>query len=457
VNAVTQLRFDSPGSIDPALLFAAINALPQSLAVVDSGNVLYVNLAWAQMFEYADPSQVRGRRLDDVVPGHSFHTPLVSRNDASRNDVARNDTGRNDTSGIDRETVCASREFMLHRRDGTQEQVQVFCSGFRVRGKEFQVLSAGAARPPKAETEMRETQSLEAVGRLTGGVAHDFNNLLTGIMLYCDLLIAELEEDSRSHHYAQEIRRAGQHGAKVVQQLLAVARPQALESRVFALNEVVTGIEELLTRLIGENIVLTTLLAGDLGVVRMDPAHVQQILLNFVLNARDAMPEGGHITIATQNCANSLTDMEQGSRGGERDDETQRLLPCVELAVIDTGCGMDGATLGRAFEPFFTTKKPGRGNGLGLATACRLAKLEGGTIVAESQPGKGTRVSLLLPRVVMESDVDPASSDAEGLIANESHANVPTQNVPVLKAQFESRKVIHYDNRRAQHSCPRSD
>lgn len=111
----------------------------------------------------------------------------------------------------------------------------------------------------------------------------------------------------------------------------------------------------------------------------MDPAHVQQILLNLVPNARDAMPEGGQITIAAQNCANSLTDMEQGSCGGEREDDTQRLLPCVELAVIDTGCGMDGATLDRAFEPFFTTKKPGRGNGLGLATACRLAKLEGGT------------------------------------------------------------------------------
>ena len=260
------------------------------------------------MFEYADPSQIQGRRLDEFVPGHLFCTPLVSRNDPSRNDVARNDPGRNDIGRIDRGTVCASGEFMIHRRDGTQGQVQVVCSGFRMRGKEFQVLSAGAARPPKAEIEMREAR-LQAVGRLAGGVAHDFNNLLTGIMLYSDLLIAELEADSRSHHYAQEIRRAGEHGAKVVQQLLAVARPRAVESRVFGLNEVVTGIEELLTRLIGENIVLTMLLADVLGVVRMDPAHLQQILLNLVLNARDAMPEGGHITIATQNCANSLTNM----------------------------------------------------------------------------------------------------------------------------------------------------
>src|SRR5712692_2733049 len=127
-------------------------------------------------------------------------------------------------------------------------------------------------------------------------------------MLYCDLLITELQKDSRSHHHARQIRTAGEHGARLVEQLLAVARPQALEPRFFALNEVVTGVEELLTRLIGENIVLTTSLSDDLGAVRMDPAQVQQILLNLVLNARDAMPEGGHITLASRNCSNYLQD-----------------------------------------------------------------------------------------------------------------------------------------------------
>jgi two-component system cell cycle sensor histidine kinase/response regulator CckA len=154
----------------------------------------------------------------------------------------------------------------------------------------------------RADTELREAQKLETIGRLTGGVAHDFNNLLTGIMLYCDLLIADSEEDSRVCRRVREMRAAGEQGAKLVQQLLAVARPQALESRVFALNTVVTGIQDLLTRLIGENILLTTVLADDLGAVRMDPAHVQQILLNLVLNARDAMPEGCHITLTTRNC-----------------------------------------------------------------------------------------------------------------------------------------------------------
>jgi signal transduction histidine kinase len=175
-----------------------------------------------------------------------------------------------------------------------------------------------------------------------------------------------------------------------VHQLLTVARPPADESHVFVLNDVVSGIEDLLVRLIGENIVLSTALAADLGQVKMDPAQIQQILLNLVLNARDAMPDGGRITVSTRNG----TDPVPIGRESE-----SRVLHWVELTVADTGDGMDAETLDRAFEPFFTTKNPGRGNGLGLATARRLVRQEGGTIRAESEPGKGTRVSMRLPRI----------------------------------------------------------
>jgi two-component system, cell cycle sensor histidine kinase and response regulator CckA len=310
-----------------------------------------------------------------------------------------------------------------------------------LRGREFQVLSAVEARAQdraganaQSGTEAdTEAPTLEAVGRLTGGVAHDFNNLLTGILLYCDLLIAELKPGSRSYQHAREIRGAAEQGAEVIRQLLAVARPQAAEPRVTGFNEVVAGMRDLLTRLIGENFVLRLALAEDLSMVRIDPAQVQQILLNVVLNARDAMPEGGEIIIATRNCDNVPPVLE--------DTQAQQY---VELAVSDTGCGMDAATLERAFEPFFTTKSqttknqttknqttknqtttnptttnpaaksPGSkdakpGTGLGLATAYRLAKLAGGTMAAESRPGKGTRVSLLLPRV----DFEPASDEGE--------------------------------------------
>ena len=256
------------------------------------------------------------------------------------------------------------------------------------------LLTRDVSRQKEVEGQLREAQTFEAVGRLVGGVAHDFNNLLTGIMLYCDLLIGELEKDGRPYRHVQEMRLAGEHGAALVQQLLAMARPHSKEPRVFALNDVVTAIEDLLIRLLGENIVLNTSLAADLGAVRMDPSEVRQILLNLVLNARDAMPDGGQITLTTRNC----TDLGPDSR-----------LPAVtwvELSVADTGDGMDAGTLERAFEPFFTTKKPGRGNGLGLATARRLTRQEGGTIVAVSEPGKGTRVSVRLPRVQPDAPSD---------------------------------------------------
>ncbi len=264
-------------------------------------------------------------------------------------------------------------------------------TGFQLRGREFQVIHThDVSRQTQAERPLGESQGMEAIGRLVGGVAHDFNNLLTGIMLYCDLLLGELEEDSPPRRHVQEMRMAGEHGAALVHQLLAVARPAVDESQVFVLNDVVTGIEDLLVRLIGENIVLSTALAADLGQVKMDPAQVQKILLNLVLNARDAMPDGGRITVSTRN----RSDPVPIGRGSE-----SQILYWVELTVADTGDGMDAQTLDRAFELFFTTKNPSRGNGLGLATARRLVRQEGGTILAESEPGKGTRVSMRLPRI----------------------------------------------------------
>lgn len=230
--------------------------------------------------------------------------------------------------------------------------------------------------------------NMEAIGRLVSGVAHDFNNLLTGVVLCSDLLLAGLEKQSPLRRYAQEIRIASAHGAELIQQLLAVARQGAVATSLLSFNQAIAGLCTLLERLIGEDIELVTHLADNLGMVTMDPAHAQQIILNLLLNARDAMPDGGRVTLTTRNCTHSA-----------RDSKTKKSSAAchIEFEVNDTGCGMDAATRARAFQPFFTTKKAGAGNGLGLATVSSIVQQCGGTVVVESEPDKGARVVVRLP------------------------------------------------------------
>jgi PAS domain S-box-containing protein len=251
----------------------------------------------------------------------------------------------------------------------------------------------------RVEQRLREAQKMEIVGRLVGGVAHDFNNLLTGIMLYCDLLIAGLERGSRVLHHAEEIRMAGEQGGALIQQLLALSRQQVVEPRNLCLNEVIVGTRNLLSRLLGEKFELVTSLEHDLGSVRLDPAQAQQILFNLVLNARDATAQGGSIVVETSNSKFCRVDSPS----------SQGLTSAVMLAVKDSGCGMTPETRSHLFEPFFTTKPNGRGTGLGLATVYNIVKNNGGTIQVESEPGRGTQVIVLLPRV---SDVPAPTVEA---------------------------------------------
>jgi len=198
----------------------------------------------------------------------------------------------------------------------------------------------------RAEQRLREAQKMEVIGRLVGGVAHDFNNLLTGIMLYCDLLIAGLEPSSRLMHHTEEIRMAGQQGGALIQQLLAMSRRQVVEPRILCLNEVILSTKNLLSRLIGEKFELTTRLHRKLDKVKIDPAELQQILFNLVLNARDAMPQGGTIYVRTG----------LGKLGPQDLPSLEGSIPATFLEVKDNGCGMSADTRSRLFEPFFTTK-----------------------------------------------------------------------------------------------------
>jgi len=249
-----------------------------------------------------------------------------------------------------------------------------------------------------AEESLLQTQRWEAVGRLTGGVVHDFNNLLTGVMLYCDLLLSSLDARDCRRRYADEIRSAIVQATGLVRQLLVFARPHATPARLLSLNDIAGAMRDLLTRLIGENIALDLHLDPELGLVNIDQAQAQQILLNLVLNARDALPNGGRITLETSNCR--FQPVAGTAPSGPP------AFPCVLLVVGDNGHGMTVETRQRLFEPFFTTKNAGQGTGLGLTTVRSIVTTNRGLIHFESEPGRGTRAMILLPRASQTADSD---------------------------------------------------
>ncbi len=270
----------------------------------------------------------------------------------------------------------------------TAATLEVFAPPPRTYARNVQVKSA----TPKDD---ESNANLEAVGRIAGGVAHDFNNLLTGVLLYCDLMTDEITHSGRRvpdrnrlRHAADEIRYACQRGSALIQQLMVVARPAAFEPASASWNDATLGMSNLLRRLLGNNIELVTDLAMDLQSVDLSLTRAQQVILNLVLNSRDAMPKGGKIVLQTRNRPASEEDS----------------LPFVELSVTDTGCGMDQQTLAHAFEMFFTTKPPDPGNGLGLATVRGIVTQAGGEILVESRPGCGTRIQVHLPGGQLSED-----------------------------------------------------
>jgi two-component system cell cycle sensor histidine kinase/response regulator CckA len=241
----------------------------------------------------------------------------------------------------------------------------------------------------RSEQQLLQVQKMEAVGRLAGGVAHDFNNLLTAIRGNAELLLADIPPDSQSREDVEEIRRAADRAAALTRQLLAFSRRQVLQPRMLDLNASVAEMQRMLRRLLGEDVELATRLDPHLRRVRADPAQVEQVILNLVVNARDAMPEGGVVMVCTSN-------MELGE---EMRRKFAYVVPgqYVLLEVGDTGHGMDPATLQMAFEPFFTTKPTGKGTGLGLSMVYGIVKQSGGYVWIDSEPERGTRVRVYLP------------------------------------------------------------
>jgi signal transduction histidine kinase len=240
------------------------------------------------------------------------------------------------------------------------------------------------------EEQLRHAQKMEAIGRLAGGVAHDFNNLLTAVIGYTDLLTERLPAGDPSTRHVGEIRKAADRATALTRQLLSFSRKQFLNPTVLDLNEVVSAMLHMLPRVIGDHIETATALAPVLRHVRADPSQIEQVLMNLVLNARDAMPSGGRLTITTENV--TLTQ-------DRIDAERVRLRPghYVMLEVTDTGMGMDEETRAHAFEPFFTTKPKGKGTGLGLATVYGIVDHSGGGIALDTARGRGTSIRIYLP------------------------------------------------------------
>jgi PAS domain S-box-containing protein len=307
------------------------------------------------------------------------------------------------------------REWRHVRKDGAILDVEITSHTLEFAGREAALVLAHDVTGRKhLEAQLRHVQKMDAIGRLAGGVAHDFNNLLTSILGHSQLLATRSDLDPMMVEGVGEIEKAALRATALTRQLLTFSRQQVLQPTVLDLNAVILDMDKMLRRLIGEDIDLRTLPAADLGLIRADRGQLEQVLVNLVVNARDAMPTGGKLTIETSNVtvAGGYANGRGGGAAG----------PCIRLAVSDDGVGMDTETQVRMFEPFFTTKETGRGTGLGLATVHGIVKQNGGHIEVYSEPRKGSTFKLFFPRV--------AGSESE--ITAKPHAARPRDGTETL-------------------------
>jgi PAS domain S-box-containing protein len=371
-------------------LEAVFEASPFAIIGMDSeGRVKSWNTAAERMF---------GWSIDEVL---DRIPPFVSDDQIEEFHKTIGEAGRGEqVSGLERRR---------RKKDGSGIDVAIWTAPLRNGdGSIGGIMSAVAdiSEKKKLEEQLRHSQKMEAVGRLAGGVAHDFNNLLTIINGYGHMMMDSLDTNHRLHGQAEEILKAGNQAASLTTQLLAFSRRQMIQPKPVDLNHIITNIEKMLRRVIGEDIVLCTNLGSGLGQIKADTNQMEQVLINLVANARDAMPHGGTITIATTNVildldASCAADVPTGAY--------------VKLAVTDTGEGMDAETRSHLFEPFYTTKDRGKGTGLGLSSVYGSVRQNGGGVAVVSELGKGSSFSIYLPHFHEICEAEPARRTNNGV------------------------------------------
>ena len=401
------------------LLAALLDTASQAILMIDrAGRMVLANRRAAEMFGYTTQELI-GADIELLVPESKRAAHGRQREDYFQRPRVRPAGIGLDLSG--------------RRRDGTEFPVEVSLSFVETEEGIFGIAFISDISLRKdLEEQLRNAQKMEAVGRLAGGVAHDFNNMLTVIAGYNRMILDELSTLDPLRGYAEEIHKAAERAGALTNQLLAFSHRQIMQPRVINLNAVIGQTENMLRRLIGEDIELVMNLGADTGNIRTNPHHIEQAIVNLAVNARDAMPLGGRITIETSNTEidETYAKTHMGVTPGE----------FVMIAVSDTGHGMDSATRQNIFEPFFTTKQHGKGTGLGLATVYGTVKQSGGDIWVYSEPGQGTTFKLYFPRVaepvsagLVEDPVQTYHGSSETVMLVEDETQVRDLEARVLR------------------------
>ncbi|PWU12764.1 MAG: hybrid sensor histidine kinase/response regulator [Terriglobia bacterium] len=382
-----ETRFQKSEQMVTALLESAGQAI---ISIDSTGRIVLANRRAEEIFNYTREELV-GARIEMLLPESKRGGHAQQREEYFSRPRVR-------PMGI-------GMDLMARRRDGADFPVEVSLSYVEIEGSVFAIaFVSDISQRKQLEEQLVHAQKMEAVGRLAGGVAHDFNNMLTVISGYTRMILDELSTLDPLREYAEEIGRAADRAGAITNQLLAFSRRQVIQPRIISVNTVVGQTEKMLRRLLGEDIQLALNLRTGVGNIKVDPNQIEQAIVNLAVNARDAMPSGGLISIETENVHldEEYTKHHLGVKPGD----------FVMIAMTDTGHGMAPETRQRIFEPFFTTKERGKGTGLGLATVYGMVKQSGGDIWVYSEPGKGTTFKLYFPRVT-ESETEVRSWQEE--------------------------------------------